>query len=288
LVQNKKQYFGGYFDIEEHAAMKVNLLCDEYEIERKNPMINIDLDAIQQVKNQTSNYIGVCWEKGRKKWKAKLVHNKKLYFGGYFDHEEHAAMKVNLLCDEYEIEHKNPMIHIDLDAIQQVKNQTSNYTGVSWNNDKKQWQVRLMHNKQKFYGGLFDIEKQAAMRANLLCDKLNIKRKNPMVNINLNEILQKTKSKIFQSVEAENIVDSKEVKVEEEIILHGFKNECENRFMKTNDETKCIDTVSSESKNVKRKRKYKSITNDDFMEEKVKIETPHHDKNQQLEVIRKD
>jgi len=26
------------------------------------------------------------------------MHNKKTYYGGYFDNEEHAAMSVNLLC----------------------------------------------------------------------------------------------------------------------------------------------------------------------------------------------
>ena len=45
---NKKRYYGGYFDNEEQAAMKVNLLCDKYEIERMNPMINITMDEIQQ------------------------------------------------------------------------------------------------------------------------------------------------------------------------------------------------------------------------------------------------
>jgi len=118
------------------------------------------------------------------------------------------------------------------------------------------------------------------MKVNLLCDEYKIKRKNPMVNRNLNEILQKTKSKICQSVEPENIVDSKEVKVEEENILGGFKNECENRFMKTNDEKRCT--------NAKRKRKYESIMNDDVMEEKVKIETPTQDGNKLFEEIRKD
>ena len=47
MTHNKKQYFGGYFNIEQHAAMKVNLLCDEHKIERKNPTINIELDEIQ-------------------------------------------------------------------------------------------------------------------------------------------------------------------------------------------------------------------------------------------------
>ena len=48
------------------------------------------------------------------------MHNKKLYYGGYFDNEEQAAMKVNLLCDKHGKERKNPMIDIKLDAIQQV------------------------------------------------------------------------------------------------------------------------------------------------------------------------
>jgi len=262
--------------------MKINLLCDEYKIERKNPAIEIELNAIQQDQNTTSKYNGVCWSKNAKTWQATLCmsHNQKKIHGGYFDIEEHAAMKVNLLCDEYEIERKNPMINIDLDPIQQVQNQTSNHTGVSWSQNAKKWKAQLAHNKKQYFGGYFDIEEHAAMKVNLLCDEYEIKRKNPMVNINLNEILQKTKSKIFQSVEAENIVDSKEVKVEEEIILNGFKNECETRFMKTNDEKRCT--------NAKRKRKYESIMNDDVMEEKVKIETPTQDGNKLFEEIRKD
>jgi len=52
--------------------MKVNLLCDEYEIKRKNPGINIKLNAIQQ-KNQTSKYTGVWWNNDTKKWRANLL-----------------------------------------------------------------------------------------------------------------------------------------------------------------------------------------------------------------------
>ena len=49
LKHERNNYFGGYFDDEEQAAMSVNLLCDKYGIERKHPMISIDLDAIQKV-----------------------------------------------------------------------------------------------------------------------------------------------------------------------------------------------------------------------------------------------
>jgi hypothetical protein len=51
LGHKKKLHYGGLFENEEQAAMNVNLLCDKLEIERKNPTINIKVDAIQKVIN---------------------------------------------------------------------------------------------------------------------------------------------------------------------------------------------------------------------------------------------
>merc|ERR1712034_114040 len=116
---------GGLFDNEEQAAMKINLLCDKMGIDRKNPMINLKPDAMQQqFKNQTSNYSGVCWHRDKKKWQARLTHNKNKYYGGLFDNEEHAAMQVNLLCDKYGIERKNPMIDINPDKMKSTMYQS--------------------------------------------------------------------------------------------------------------------------------------------------------------------
>jgi len=166
-----------------------------------------------------------------------LTHNKKQYSDRYFDNEEHAAMRVNLLCDKYGIQRKNPMIVIEPDKIHQVPNQTSKYTGVYWHKDAKKWQTRLMHNKKRYSGGYFDNEEQAAMKINLLCDKNGIEHKNPMIII---------KPDVIQQM-------NKEIKVEEENVLDGFKHKCENRFMKSNDEESCITTASCQSQ--KRKRK---------------------------------
>ena len=69
-------------------------------------------------KNKTSKYTGVTWNKNYKSWQAQLAHNKKQYYGRNFDNEEHAAMKVNLLCDKYGIQRKNPTIMLEPDAIQ--------------------------------------------------------------------------------------------------------------------------------------------------------------------------
>ena len=75
-----------------------------------------------EVQNQTSKYAGVCWKQDNKKWSVQLQHNQKKYFGGYYDDQENAAMRVNLLCDQLEIERKNPTINIKLNKIQQVTN----------------------------------------------------------------------------------------------------------------------------------------------------------------------
>merc|ERR1712034_139519 len=115
------------------AAKRVNQLCKEKEIPLHNPRISSIPAQPYQGQNKTSIYIGVCWSKIKRKWQTLLAHNKKQYCGGHFDHEEDAAMKVNLLCDKYKIERKNPTINIELDEIQQevpkIK-KTSQYKGV--------------------------------------------------------------------------------------------------------------------------------------------------------------
>merc|ERR1712034_211789 len=103
-------------------------------------------------------------------------------------------------------------------------------------------------------GGLFDNEEEAAMQVNLLCDKIGIKHKN-------------------------QIIVNKEIKVEDENILNAFKNECENRFMKSTDEENFITTTSGENQKRKRKQKEELIMND-VVQEKVEITIPNHKGNE--------
>jgi hypothetical protein len=79
--------------------------------------LNIILFEIQ---NTTSKFNGVSWRTDCKKWRGDLNYNRKQYYGGYFDNEEHAAMKVNLLCDEHGIIRKNLTIDAKPDVIQKV------------------------------------------------------------------------------------------------------------------------------------------------------------------------
>merc|ERR1711925_11576 len=172
---------------------------------------------------------------------------------------------------------KNPMINIRLPTIQQIPNKTSVYTGVCWNKDKNKWRAQVTHNKKRYFGGYFDHEEHAAMKINLLCDKIKIERKNPEINKDV--IQKKAKSKLYQYT-TENVVN-KEVKIEGENILDRFKDECEDRFIhQSNDEERCIAAATEfQNSNAKRKQKQNLILNDNVKEEKVEIETPTYDEN---------
>merc|ERR1711925_13223 len=114
---------------------------------------------------------------------------------------------------------------------------------------------------KKYFAGLFDNEKHAAMGVNWLCDKFRIQRKNLTIDIEFDAIEQKTKSKKYRS-KAENIGNEKEVQVEEENILSGLKDQCEKNFMKRPYK--------------KRKRNEHSIVNDVIKKEMVNT---NHDGN---------
>ena len=49
MKHNQKTIYGGLFDKEEDAAMSINLLCDKYELARKNPTIDVKLFEAYQV-----------------------------------------------------------------------------------------------------------------------------------------------------------------------------------------------------------------------------------------------
>ena len=59
-------------------------------------------------KQKTSQYRGVYWYKQQDKWCVALrLHGEKKKIGGYFNDELDAAKRVNQLCEEFGIPHKN-------------------------------------------------------------------------------------------------------------------------------------------------------------------------------------
>merc|ERR1712034_261668 len=65
----------------------------------------------------------------------------------------------------------------------------------------------------------------------------------------------------------ENVVnETVKVPVENKNILDGVNDECENRFMQSNDEERCIGATEFQNSKEKRKRKQNLLLNDDVEE----------------------
>jgi len=123
----------------------------------------------------SSEYKGVVWNTKNKKWRASVYWNCQRYPGGEYRDELDAAKRVNQLCDELEIERKNP--GVDANPPANVTHFTSKYKGVARNGQL--WAVTIFFNSQKIHGGRYCDELDAAKRVNQLCDKLKITQKNP-------------------------------------------------------------------------------------------------------------
>jgi len=173
---------GAQYDNELDAAKRVNQICDELKIERKNP--DVDAMPIRKIKCPSSKYKGVTWNKNDKKWYAYLYLGSKKYIRGtWYDTELDAAKRVNQLCDEWQIKRKNP--DVDAMPIRKTKTSTvSQYRGVIWAQKDRRWLATVyMGKNKKYYGGYFCGEVEAAKKVNQICDGLGIEQKNPEVNM---------------------------------------------------------------------------------------------------------
>jgi len=203
LVNAGKLKYGGTFNGELDAARRVNQLCEELEIPLQNPGISSIPMQQYQKKEKTSQYTGVDFN--RNKWRARLcLKGTVLKYGGEFEIELDAAIRVNQLCKEFGIPLQNHGIS-SIPTQQYHIQKTSNYTGVSWKNDRKKWQAILNYNKKRYYGGYFDREEDAAKKINELRDKIEIERQNTKIDISPN----KTQSNTYQSKD-ENVMKASE------------------------------------------------------------------------------
>merc|ERR1712034_264142 len=231
-------------------------------------------------KEKASQYKGVMWHKHAKKWYVHMcVKGQKRKYGGCFKDELDAAKRVNQLCEELGIPLENPEISAKPNQQYQKREKMSQYKGVYWHRGSGKWYTHLSMKGEKLrHGGVFTDELDAAKRVNQLCEEFGIPFKNPGIIAEMpTQQSPKTKSKVHQCT-TENFVN-KEVKIEDEYILVRFKDECENRFLQNNGETRCIAT-EFENSNEKRKRKENSMMHDDVKEEK--------EENELLEKIQKD
>lgn len=123
---------------------------------------------------KTSKYVGVCFDKSRKAWRASLYVNKRQMFLGQYRTEKEAAIaydkakiffnikidKINLIdtlgenpsiTRKKRREGKKPGLNISI------------YKGVSWNSEGGKWVSQVMYKGQKYFLGRYGNEVKAAL-----------------------------------------------------------------------------------------------------------------------------
>jgi len=230
--------YGGQFNDEQDAAKKVNQICKGFGIPLQNPGINGMPNQQHETKEKASQHKGVTYDKGTGKWRARCqLKGQTPTYGGVFEDELHAAIKVNEICKDFGIPEYNPTISAipnheyqkkektsqykgvtwqketgnwsvlmsrkggkkeygvfknELDAAKMKREKKSQYKGVHWNAHCEKWGVRLyMKEKKRKYGGMFKDELDAAKRANQICEELGIPTLNPEINAIPNEQCQR-------------------------------------------------------------------------------------------------
>ena len=143
------------------------------KVERKKTIVTTAKAKRQQDEqppHRPSKYVGVNWEKGRKKWKAQIKIDGKIKNLGYYHDEKEAAR----IYDEQAALLGRPVnfpLHEGMEqAVKPIKdrskvpnvNRPSKYVGVSWSKEMKKWHAKItIDGKMKTLGYYHD-EKEAA------------------------------------------------------------------------------------------------------------------------------
>jgi len=229
LLSKKERKYGGTFNNELDAAKTVNQLCEQLQISHKNPGIGTMLNKQGQAKRKTSQYDGVCLHKKTGKWQVEFIVNSRKQYGGIFYNELNAAKRVNQLCEELRIPHRNHGIG----AIpNEAKKKTSKYRGVYMHKRTGKWHVVLnLKGGQKKCGGSFNNELNAAKRVNQLCCELGIPEKNLNISGIQNQQLQVTQpiASLYLTVKSKGknpMIDYKIVGIpEKNLDISGIPNQ---------------------------------------------------------------
>ena len=173
MTDGKKKTLGHYHD-EEYAAHiydeQAALLCKAVNFPLHENMEQAvkraperDLSKLPNV-YRASKYIGVNWNKGRKKWEAKITINGKRKSLGYYQDENEAARTYD---EQAALLNRSVNFPQHEGQEQAVKRRIgvmrrSKFVGVSWNNQMKKWKAAIQIDGKSKTLGYYQDENDAA------------------------------------------------------------------------------------------------------------------------------
>lgn len=112
----------------------------------------------KDIKNKTSKYTGVNWDKDRNKWVSFIRIEKERFNLGRFETEKEASEAYQKALKYWEENKIKPII---------IKNYTSKHKGIFFNKKIKKWilNIYLGNNKKRTYIGCYNTEEEAFKKA---------------------------------------------------------------------------------------------------------------------------
>ena len=181
-IDGKRKSLGSYHDENEAARMydKQAALLNkpmnfpQHEGQEQAVKPRKDVSKVPNV-NRSSNYVGVIWNKMKRKWEVRITFNgKRHHLGYYLDENEAARMydkqaallnrPVNFPEHEGQEQVTKYAARRDLSKVPNVTNvnRPSKYVGVIWNKQMRRWQARIRIDGKLNYLSFHHDEKEAA------------------------------------------------------------------------------------------------------------------------------
>lgn len=121
----------------------------------------------------SSRFLGVSYDKNSKKWHVRIGVYGKRYHLGLFNNEKEAGNIYKIAFNKLKNGNFKVISNQKQDIIVyfrcmgiKVSNSSSKYIGVSWDKNSKKWHARIRVDNKKYSLGLFDSEKEAAIKYN--------------------------------------------------------------------------------------------------------------------------
>ena len=154
---------------------------DLSDVPKQSPIPKIKTDG--RMKEKASRYTGVVWNQKMNKWHAQILIEGKVRYIGCYDNEEDAGMnyaravykyKGKKALDEARVQASQIKYELDLSDVPSIlpivksgdgrtKENTSKYTGVSWNKSVNRWTAKITHKGKPRYIGSYANEEDAGI-----------------------------------------------------------------------------------------------------------------------------